>query len=78
MNIPMQEAEVIQLSRLDGQPFFLNPDHVQTLEATPDTVITLNLGQKLVVRESPADVATRILRFRRQVSGADDTAPAER
>jgi flagellar protein FlbD len=39
------------LSRLDGQAFYLNPILVETIEATPDTVILLTSGHRYVVRD---------------------------
>ncbi|HEY6780204.1 MAG TPA: flagellar FlbD family protein [Thermoleophilaceae bacterium] len=53
---------MIVLHRLghDDEPFHLNPDLFQTIEETPDTVITLTTGQKVVVAESPDDVVGRI------------------
>lgn len=40
------------LTRLDGQTFYLNPILVETIEATPDTVILLTSGHRYVVRDS--------------------------
>jgi flagellar protein FlbD len=42
---------MMALSRLDGQTFYLNPILVETVEATPDTVILLTSGHRYVVRD---------------------------
>ena len=42
---------MMELSRLDGSEFYLNPLLVETIEATPDTVILLTGGRRYVVRE---------------------------
>ena len=47
--------------------FRLNPDLIVTVEATPDTVITLHNGQKIVVAEPPERVAAEIQRYRATV-----------
>ncbi len=46
------------LHRLGHQtePFYLTPDLIVTVEASPDTVITLTTGAKLVVLESPEEI----------------------
>jgi flagellar protein FlbD len=53
---------VIVLHRLghDAEPFHLNPDMILTVEATPDTVVTLASGAKIVVHEPPAQVVVEI------------------
>jgi flagellar protein FlbD len=59
---------MISLTRLNGIPFWLNPDQIVTVEATPDTVLALKSGEKWVVQESPDLVCERVLRYRQQVA----------
>lgn len=58
---------MIEVSRLNGSIYFLNPDMILTLEATPDTVITLTSGEKLMVRESPQELIDRFVAFKRRI-----------
>ena len=54
-----------------AEEFHLNPDLVVTVEANPDTVITLTTGTKIVVAESPERVVSEIRTYRVDVlSGA--------
>jgi flagellar protein FlbD len=46
---------------------FLNSDLIKTAEASPDTMLTLVNGEKLIVRESLQEVAERVLRHRAQL-----------
>lgn len=64
---------VISVTRLDGSEFVINSDLIETLEATPDTVISFAHDKKVVVRETPAEIVERIVRFRRRIY-ADPTA----
>jgi flagellar protein FlbD len=57
---------MIALTRFNGSSFVLNMDLIETIEATPDTVITLVTGRKYVVRESVDEIVKKILDFRRQ------------
>ncbi len=59
---------MITLNRLghSDEPFQLNPDMVVTVESTPDTVITLATGAKVVVAETPEQVAARPARLPRR------------
>ena len=60
---------MITLSRLGhkDESFQLNPDMIVTIESTPDTVISLATGAKVVVAESPADVAAAVRDYRADV-----------
>ena len=62
---------MIQLTRLNHVPLVLNSDLIEHMEVTPDTVVTLTTGQKIVVLESAEEVMARIIEFRRAIiSGA--------
>ena len=57
---------MITLHRLGhhAQPLQLNPDLITTVEAHPDTVITLATGSKVVVSEAPDQVADAVRQWR--------------
>ncbi|HYI96489.1 MAG TPA: flagellar FlbD family protein, partial [Bryobacteraceae bacterium] len=46
---------------------FLNSDLIEHIQATPDTLITLTNGHNLLVRESPEEIISRIVSFRRRI-----------
>ena len=78
---------MITLHRLghSHEPFLLNPDLIATVEAHPDTVITLTTGARVVVCETPAEITAAIRSWRAGIlsdalhrpealtAGADDT-----
>ena len=57
---------MITLNRLghSDEPFQLNPDMIVTVESTPDTVITLATGARIVVAETPEDVTAAVASYR--------------
>jgi flagellar protein FlbD len=55
---------MIELTRLNGHPMVLNSDLIKTAEASPDTMLTLINGEKLIVREEIAEVVERVLDYR--------------
>lgn len=57
---------MIKVRRLNGKEFVLNSDEIETLEATPDTVITLTGGNKYVVLEGVDEIIERIVEFRKK------------
>jgi flagellar protein FlbD len=58
---------MVRLTRINHLPIILNSDLIEHLESTPDTVITLTSGQKVVVLEDTEEIIGRILEFRRAV-----------
>ena len=58
---------MIQLTRINHQEITVNSDLIEHIEATPDTVLALTTGQKLMVLESPAEIVRRVIDFRRRI-----------
>ncbi len=56
---------MIYITRLNNKEFALNPDLIETLEATPDTVVTLTNQNKYVVKETIEEIISRIADYRR-------------
>ena len=59
---------MIRLTRPDGTRLILNSEPIETIESTPHTVIHLTTQKYLLVKESPAQVVARVLRFRRTLA----------
>ncbi|HTU82489.1 MAG TPA: flagellar FlbD family protein [Candidatus Acidoferrales bacterium] len=66
---------MIALTRLNGHPVMLNCDLIESIEETPDTVVTLTSGNRLVVRDSMAQVQQKIVEFKRKIYGPAEGAP---
>ena len=58
---------MIEVTRLNGSIYFLNPDMILTMEPTPHTVITLTNGEKLMVKESPQTLIERFVALKRRI-----------
>jgi flagellar protein FlbD len=61
---------MIELTRLNGTPMVLNSDLIKTAEASPDTMLTLINGEKLIVREDMAEIVERVLAYRARLLAA--------
>jgi flagellar protein FlbD len=55
---------VIALRRLNNSEFVLNADFIETLEATPDTVISLINGKKLVVKDPIEEIVRKVIKYK--------------
>ncbi|MDI6799967.1 MAG: flagellar FlbD family protein [Actinomycetota bacterium] len=60
---------MIELTRLNGSKFILNAVFVETIEATPDSVVSLIDGKKVVVKESPEVIVEEIVNYFKKVGG---------
>ena len=63
---------MILVHRLRGEEMFVNADLIESLEATPDTVLTLVDGRRVFVEERPEVVVERVVGFRASLLAAAD------
>jgi flagellar protein FlbD len=58
---------MITLTRLNGQPFVVNAEKIRTVEATPDTIVCCETGERLMVKESLQEVVRRAIDYGRML-----------
>ncbi|GFN36414.1 flagellar FlbD family protein [Tepidimicrobium xylanilyticum] len=58
---------MIRVKRLNGKEFVVNSDLIQFVEETPDTVITLTTGQKIVVSESIDEIIDNVIKYKAMI-----------
>ncbi len=58
---------MIRVTRLNGLPVIINADLIKFIEATPDTLVSLTTGEKIMVKETVEVVAELVLGYRRRV-----------
>ena len=58
---------MIHLTRLNSKALIVDSDLIKFVEQSPDTLVTLVTGEKIVVLEKPAEVLARIVAFRRSL-----------
>ncbi len=58
---------VIQLTKLNGSSFMMNAELIETLEETPDTVISMATGRKYLVSESMEEVRNKCVAYKRDI-----------
>lgn len=58
---------MISVTRLNGSSLFVNALLIETIEATPDTIITLTNGKKYLVKEPVAELIQSIQEFYREI-----------
>ncbi len=58
---------MIEVHSIHGEPMYINPDHIETMRVTPDTVLFLNNGKRILIKDTPDEVIDRIVAFRRRI-----------
>lgn len=59
---------MITVHRLNNESFLVNQDLIEFIEETPDTIVSMQSGRKLVVTEKVAELEKAILEYRRNVN----------
>ncbi|MGB9679882.1 MAG: flagellar FlbD family protein [Thermoanaerobacteraceae bacterium] len=57
---------MIKVTRLNGEEFVVNAELIEFIEKTPDTVISLTTGKKIVVKESVDDIILKTIEYKRK------------
>ena len=58
---------MIEVTRLNGTKILINPDLIELVEETPDTVISFTTGRKLIVKESRQDIKNLVKLYRKDI-----------
>ncbi len=58
---------MIEIKKLNDQVIILNADLIEFIESTPDTMITLSTGRRIVVKDSVDEVVDKVLEYRRGI-----------
>ena len=59
---------MIELNKLNGAVFYLNPHLIESMECRPDLTITMMSGNTIVVKNNPQEVINRIVAYRQKIS----------
>lgn len=58
---------MIALTKLNNQTFVVNADLIKFIERTPDTLLTLTTGERILVKESESEVIHRVVQYGRML-----------
>ena len=59
--------QMITLRQINGKEIIVNAEHISHIEKTPNTVITLLSGNKMVVAETPEEVVQKVIAYKREI-----------
>jgi len=58
---------MIEVTRLDGRTYHVNPHQIEYIESNPDTTLVMLSGKRLVVREPYDEIRERIVSYRKLI-----------
>lgn len=58
---------MIEVTKLNGSRVLINPDLIELVEETPDTVIAFTTGRKLIVKEGRQEVKNLVKLYRKEI-----------
>lgn len=69
---------MIPVTRINGKTYFLNAIFIESIEETPDTIITMTNGKKFIVMETAEEVVAASQTFLRGIGLIASANPAEK
>ena len=63
----MGERYMIELTKINGVKVLVNPDLMELVEETPDTVIAFTTGRKIIVKESRQEIKNLVKSYRKDI-----------
>ena len=58
---------MIEVTKMNGRKVLVNPDLIELVEETPDTVLTLPTGKKIIIKESRQEVKNLVKSYRKDI-----------
>ncbi|MCB1192685.1 MAG: flagellar FlbD family protein [Leptospiraceae bacterium] len=58
---------MIVVHRLNNSELIINAQHIESIEATPDSVITFSNDKKIIVRESASELVDKIIEYHQKI-----------
>ena len=58
---------MIKVTKINGQEFYINSDLIEFIESTPDTIISLTTGKKIIVRETAVEFIDMIIEYKSKI-----------
>ena len=58
---------MIEVTKMNGQKLLINPDLMEMVEETPDTVVTFTTGRKIIIKESRQDLKNLVKSYRKDI-----------
>ena len=58
---------MIEVTRINGSKVLINPDLIEIVEETPDTVVAFTTGRKLIIKEGRKEIKNLVKSYRKEI-----------
>ncbi|MEO7426398.1 MAG: flagellar FlbD family protein [Fibrobacteria bacterium] len=58
---------MIEVTKLNGENIIVNADHIESVEAQPDTALVLDNGKRIVIRNKVSEVVSKVIEYQRMI-----------
>lgn len=58
---------MIEVTKINGKKMLINAEIIESVEETPDTVISFTTGKKIVVKESRQDIKNLVISYKKEI-----------
>lgn len=58
---------MIEVTKMNGRKVLVNPDLIELVEETPDTVVLFTTGRKIIIKESRQEVKNLVKSYRKGI-----------
>ncbi len=58
---------MIEVTKLNGENIIVNADHIESVEAQPDTALVLDNGKRIVIRNKVSEVVSKVVEYQRTI-----------
>ena len=58
---------MIEVTKINGTKVLVNPDLIEVVEETPDTVVFFTTGRKLIIKESRQEIKNLVKSYRKEI-----------
>ncbi len=58
---------MIEVMRLDGKVYWVNPHMIESMETNPDVTLTMLSGKKILVKNQPSEIIEKIIEYRKKI-----------
>ncbi len=58
---------MIEVTKINGTKVLVNPDLIEVVEETPDTVVFFTTGRKIIIKESRQEIKNLVKSYRKEI-----------
>jgi flagellar protein FlbD len=69
---------MIRLTKINGTAIVVNAELLEMVESTPDTIVSLSTGKKILVKDTIDEVIQKVVAYKKEVSGRITVVPQEK